>query len=162
MAFIINPLILLLDEPTIGLDENAKEIFRMILKDKKNEGRTILISSHQMDDIELMCSRILILEDGSIRYYGNSLGLLKTFKPINKMIVRYKGQIPELSDILYESCEIENDILTISYNTKYITAAEIINVIRKKALILDMKIKKPNLESVVIELQKMGEKEWMV
>lgn len=80
MAILHNPDILILDEPLNGLDpEGVHEVREMILTLKK-EGKTILLSSHILSEIEKICTHIGILDNGKIRYQGNIDTLMATIK----------------------------------------------------------------------------------
>jgi ABC-2 type transport system ATP-binding protein len=61
-----DPELLLLDEPTLGLDPAAREDLRRILRSLKTEGRTILLSTHLLEDVEEVCDRVLFLRDGRL------------------------------------------------------------------------------------------------
>lgn len=70
-ALLHNPSILFLDEPTIGLDIVVKSEIRDFLKDmNRDHGTTILLTTHDLQDIEALCSRVIMLDDGSIIYDG--------------------------------------------------------------------------------------------
>lgn len=60
------PDILVLDEPTNALDENGVSLIRSVLLEEKNRGATILIASHNKDDISLLCDQIYKMADGHI------------------------------------------------------------------------------------------------
>jgi ABC-2 type transport system ATP-binding protein len=66
VALVGDPEILLLDEPTLGLDPAARGDLRRILRQLRREGRTILLSTHLLDDVEEVCTRVLFLRDGRI------------------------------------------------------------------------------------------------
>ena len=71
-ALLHDPDVLFLDEPTIGLDANAKESIRGFLRTLNRElGKTVLLTTHDMDDIERLCSRVLVINDGCLRYDGS-------------------------------------------------------------------------------------------
>ena len=70
-ALLHNPSILFLDEPTIGLDVMVKAEIRSFLKDMNREhGTTVLLTTHDLQDIEALCSRVIMLDDGRIIYDG--------------------------------------------------------------------------------------------
>lgn len=69
-ALINDPKILFFDEPTSGLDPVAHRDIRNLIVHLKNEGRTIFLSSHQLSDVELVCDRVSILNQGKIRRLG--------------------------------------------------------------------------------------------
>ena len=73
LALIPNPKIVFLDELTTGLDVKARREVWEILTNLKNDGLTILLTSHFMDEIEVLCDCICILKKGKIRFYGTVL-----------------------------------------------------------------------------------------
>ncbi|NQZ84977.1 MAG: ATP-binding cassette domain-containing protein [Nanoarchaeales archaeon] len=71
-SFLHKPQIVFLDEPTIGLDANAKITIRSFLKEiNEKENVTIMITTHDMDDIEELCSRIVLIDKGEVAYSGS-------------------------------------------------------------------------------------------
>jgi ABC-2 type transport system ATP-binding protein len=75
-ALINDPKILFFDEPTSGLDPVAHRDIRNLIIHLKNEGRTIFLSSHQLSDVELVCDRVSILNQGKIRRLGSVTDLI--------------------------------------------------------------------------------------
>jgi len=69
-ALINNPDLLILDEPTSGLDPLGRMKVREIIQRLKNEGKTVLFSSHELGEVETVCDRVAILHDGEIRESG--------------------------------------------------------------------------------------------
>lgn len=65
-AFMNSPDVLLLDEPTSGLDPVMQEKFIEYIKKEKDEGKTILLSSHIFSEVEALCDRIAIIKEGKI------------------------------------------------------------------------------------------------
>jgi ABC-2 type transport system ATP-binding protein len=81
-ALLHRPEVLFLDEPTIGLDVVAKARVRTFLADvNRRRGTTILITSHDMDDIEALCSRVMIVNHGRIAYDGGLADLVQSVQP---------------------------------------------------------------------------------
>ncbi|HEY3560546.1 MAG TPA: ATP-binding cassette domain-containing protein [Kribbella sp.] len=81
-ALVHGPEILFLDEPTIGLDVVAKARVRSFLADvNRLRGTTILITSHDMDDIEALCSRVMIIDHGRLQFDGGLDDLVRTARP---------------------------------------------------------------------------------
>ena len=86
-AFVSRPKLLLLDEPTVGLDENAKQVFYELLKEREKEGVTVVFTSHDMAEVSKVCGRIALIDEGRIRYYGEEEQLMKKIAPINKILL---------------------------------------------------------------------------
>jgi len=76
LAFLFRPSILILDEPTAGLDPVAAEILKEKIQAEKKEDRTILITSHIMSDLDELCSHVVYLEEGKI-LFNDTIDLLK-------------------------------------------------------------------------------------
>jgi len=85
--------VLLLDEPTVGLDVNARRIlFHEILEIVKNENRTVVISSHQLDDLERLADQCAILAKGQLVAMAPMDGLLDRYRQVDVMMT---GRMPE-------------------------------------------------------------------
>ncbi len=74
-----DPQVILLDEPTTGLDVSAASIFRRLVIRLRDEGKTILFSSHNMGEIEKLCSRVVIMHKGRRRFEGTVDSLKKMY-----------------------------------------------------------------------------------
>jgi len=74
-----DPQVILLDEPTTGLDVSAANIFRRLVVQLRDEGKTILFSSHNMGEIEKLCSRVVIMHKGRLRFEGTIRTLKQQF-----------------------------------------------------------------------------------
>ncbi len=70
-AMLHNPELLILDEPTDGVDPVGRAEIREILSRLKDEGKSIFLNSHMLQEVELVCDRVVILEKGSVRHIGN-------------------------------------------------------------------------------------------
>ena len=76
-ALINNPDLLILDEPTSGLDPIGRMKVREIIQRLKNEGKTVLFSSHELGEVETVCDRVAILHLGKLRVEGRVNDLLR-------------------------------------------------------------------------------------
>ena len=152
-AFILNADLMILDEPDVGLDEEGKMIFEELVKERAEMGTTFLITSHNLTEVSNLCDRIAILSDGELTFYGSERVLRSQHLPVNTMTVVFDGPIPSIDDLPIVRYKIEGNNAAYDYNSKYITAAELINVLMKKTRILDVKIKKPDLEEIIINMK---------
>lgn len=81
-ALVHRPEVLFLDEPTIGLDVVAKARVRAFLAEvTRRHDTTILVTSHDMDDIEALCSRVMVIDHGRLQYDGSLSGLVRSARP---------------------------------------------------------------------------------
>ena len=76
-AIIHNPDIILFDEPTTGLDITASNVFRQLVMELKNQGKTIIFSSHIMEEVDLLCDHVAMIHKGDLVYHGSKEQLYK-------------------------------------------------------------------------------------
>ncbi len=99
-ALLHRPEIVFLDEPTIGLDVVAKARVRAFLADvNRIRGTTIVITSHDMDDIEALCERVMIINHGRIAYDGGLLDLVRDAQPRKLVRVAWAEPARELGSL---------------------------------------------------------------
>lgn len=78
LAFMFNPDVLILDEPTAGLDPLAAEILKEKIIAKRNSGSLILITSHLLSELEELVSQVIFMQEGSIKFHKNVMDLKAT------------------------------------------------------------------------------------
>jgi ABC-2 type transport system ATP-binding protein len=78
MSLVHDPEILILDEPTVGLDPPGRTQLLTLVRDLRNEGRRILVSTHIMQDADFLCDELLLLEAGTVAYSGPIRDLINT------------------------------------------------------------------------------------
>jgi ABC-type multidrug transport system ATPase subunit len=71
-ALLHRPLILYLDEPTANLDVHSAAIVRQILREQINQGGTVVLTTHNLKEVEEICDRVAILERGRLRFEGET------------------------------------------------------------------------------------------
>ena len=96
-AFIHNPELLILDEPFSGLDPLNTKRIKDILVDLKREGKTIILSTHQMDQVERMCDRILLINQGKRVLYGSLAEIKSNYK--ESVVVEYEGKLKRVEGV---------------------------------------------------------------
>lgn len=101
LAFLFNPPVLILDEPTAGLDPVSAEFLKEKIQQEKGNGKLIIITSHIMSDLDDLATEVVYLEDGSIRY-NNSVEALKDITGedrLGKAIARMIGSLEDKKNI---------------------------------------------------------------
>ncbi|WP_059173358.1 ATP-binding cassette domain-containing protein [Bacillus sp. FJAT-27445] len=76
-TLIHNPEIILFDEPTTGLDITSSNVFRQLVHQLKREGKTIVFSSHIMEEVSMLCDSVAMMHKGELVYHGNLEELYK-------------------------------------------------------------------------------------
>ncbi len=146
-----NPQILFLDEPTIGLDVIAKDKIRKFLLEINREKKTtIVLTTHDMDDIEELCRRIIILDQGKIVFDDHIVKLKEQFAKERVLEIefhRYYDTLDKINDITIFKTE-ENKKWIKFRKDKY-TAASIIANITKNYEIKDLSIHEPSVSDIV-------------
>lgn len=148
------PRLLILDEPTSGLDENAKDVFRRYLKRLAAGGVTVIISSHDLVDISEICDRIAVLDSGKLVYYGSEDMLIKKFMPVDKLLIKVDNRLPDVEDLPLLKYKVENNELTIEYNSNHITSAEILRTIMSQTSVTEVKVYKSDIADAIINMEK--------
>lgn len=93
-ALLHDPKVLFLDEPTIGLDIESKQNIRKFLRTVNGQGKSILLTSHDMDDVAEVCDRVIVINRGIIMFDG-SMGLLNKQYSTEKFVkLEFEGEIP--------------------------------------------------------------------
>jgi ABC-2 type transport system ATP-binding protein len=138
-----SPDLLFLDEPTVGLDINAKAEVRKFLKKLNQDGKTIILTSHDMDDIETVCERVIIIDEGKIKFDGSLTKLKAEFATHRFIKIQSTIEKKELEK-LGEVVEHDGQTSTLKVTTK---------TYQKKAseLLLDDRVKDLSIESIPLE-----------
>ena len=105
-ALISEPDILMLDEPTTGLDPQARHILWDRLFRLKEQGVTLVITTHYMDEAEQLCDRLVVMDKGKIMAEDSPAGLIKTYSTKEVLEVRFGSERnAEISEKLKQHCE---------------------------------------------------------
>jgi ABC-2 type transport system ATP-binding protein len=98
VTIIHDPELVILDEPFAGLDPVNTELLRGMLLDLKKQGKAIILSTHQMNQVEELCDRILMVNKGSAVLYGD-LGEIKSRYKGNSILLDYEGELGEITGV---------------------------------------------------------------
>ncbi len=152
------PELLLLDEPTNGLDENSKKALQEVLEERVKQGMTLVVASHNMREVSGICERIVLLEQGKLLYYGEERALLQQYAPMDSMWLKFSGTVPDIEDLPVAKYVVEGEELLLTYNSNYITASEILEVVLKQTSIREVSIQKPDLADVIFAIKAEADK----
>lgn len=152
MALLTPAKILLMDEPGIGMDAKAKEVFAKLLMEERARGRTILLSSHDITEIQNVSDRILLLDQGKVIFYGERERLYQKMAPENKLFLKLAGRYPDLQDLPYIRYEQEDDHLILTYDSSRVTAAELLQGILQSGIATKVSVIRPDLSEVITKI----------
>ena len=145
-----SPWLILLDEPTVGIDETGKRIFREQLLQKKELGATVLMVSEDRMEIEESCDRVILLDAGRLLYYGSKERLMRRYAPVNEMEIVFHGRIPDMEDLPLIKYSVEKNKMKFRYNENVIATLEIVNHVAAQTGIAQMHVVSPGLEDVIL------------
>lgn len=148
-AMLHSPEVLFLDEPTIGLDIGSKYALRKFVKDiNREKGTTVILTTHDLSDIEELCKRLIIINNGTLMEDGNLEDIVSRIAPYKTLVVEYYDD-----DIAkHDSCEIiftENNIAKYRFYKSEITAAKLIEELSEKKKIKDVSIEEAGIDDII-------------
>jgi ABC-2 type transport system ATP-binding protein len=156
LAIVNDPTIVILDEPTAGLDPQARLNVLELIKTLREQGRTIIFTTHYMEDAEKLCDRVAIIDEGKIididspqhliaHSHKSSRIAFNTATPLTPALLR---QIP-----FSEGLEINSEGYVLQTTNSPHTIMELIKWLEtEKQELVDLHVKRPSLEDVFIEL----------
>jgi len=161
-SFLHDPKVVILDEPTIGLDLIVKDKVRKLIRElNKRKNTTIILATHDMSDVEALCSRIIIIDKGKI-IYDDSLDKLKDrFKIYRKVKIRLKKdlietEIANLENLLFVkfgkslfSLNIISSFIEINFKPKDINVVDILQYVSNFCAIDDVSTEEPQTKDVI-------------
>jgi ABC-2 type transport system ATP-binding protein len=158
VALLHNPELLIMDEPTVGIDPQSRNHILDTVLELNKKGMTVIYTSHYMEEIEHICNRICIMDEGTIIEDGTKQQLLE--KLGNKRYISLKIQnlnkniiekIKEISNVI--DVKVKEDTLAIKVVHNNSIFKNIICAINdNEGVIVDIDIKEPNLESVFLNV----------
>lgn len=149
-ALLHDPRILYLDEPTIGLDVIAKTNIRRFLKELNEEKKTtVILTTHDMDDIEEVCDRLMMIDDGQIIYDGGLQAFSRQFGGGTMLEVEYRGDRAIVEDSRIQVVTCTDSSVTYQFDRTQVSLGEAVSLVAKQHDLKDMRIKEPELERTI-------------
>ncbi len=152
-ALLHDPEVLYLDEPTIGLDVVAKQRIRDFLRAINRErGVTIVLTTHDMADVEQLCSRLLIIDHGRLLYDGSLEGIRDRFGLERTLVVDLAGdenaagplEVPHAREV-----RADGPRRWLRFNRTETTASELIAAVAARYRLRDLTIEEPEIETII-------------
>jgi ABC-2 type transport system ATP-binding protein len=154
-ALLHRPRLVILDEPTIGLDVLSKQRLReFLVAERREHGTTLLLTTHDMGDVERLCDRVVLVDRGRTAYDGDLAGLSRTVGAQRVMTVDLAEAVPAAVLPLPEGAshlgeEGHGLRHRIGFNAERATAAAVLAAVSTAAEVLDLSIEEPDVEDVV-------------
>lgn len=154
IAMLHSPKVVFLDEPTIGLDVIAKERIREFIIEMNNNGTTFILTTHDLDDVEQLARRVIVVNNGDM-VYDDSVNALRTFFGNLKLVsLTTQNPLPEFSTMDGVTLKVRSSPCNaeLELDTGKLELNRFIQLINENCIISDMTIGQPQIESVIKEL----------
>jgi len=167
-ALIHNPKVLYLDEPTVGLDlvvkDKVREAIRVI---NEKYQTTVILTTHDIGDIEELCSRIIVIDEGKKIYDGGLAELKETYGTRRKVIMEMRAlqQAKELdwagifgkhSDVFSVEADEEKNLLSFIFDKNDLQVSDVISAAMNAAEVKDIQIQETELSEIVKAIYQHG------
>jgi ABC-2 type transport system ATP-binding protein len=160
-ALVHDPDLLILDEPTIGLDPNQIRHVRDLIKNLANK-RTVLISTHILPEVEMMCSRVIVIHKGQIRASDTAENLLRNHRAAGSMRIEAKNvgtdsrdvlsRVPGVKDVVEET-DGEYSVLTLRTDANADPSEDVMRIAMERHWrVRELTRRRATLEDVFVEL----------
>jgi ABC-2 type transport system ATP-binding protein len=158
-ALVHRPRLLVLDEPTIGLDMISKERLRHFLVAERAEfGTTLLLTTHDMGDIERLCDRVLVIDRGRLVFDGTLPSLAERVALQRVLVVDLPEPSPDLkvSAAAHIGSDLDGQRQRLAFSPKETTAARVLAEVSAVTEVVDLTLEEPAIEDIVRTLHGVG------
>ncbi len=155
-AMLHSPKILFLDEPTIGLDIEAKHSVRNFIRQINRElGITVILTTHDLDDVQQLCNRLIVINDGKKIEDGPLDILIDKMAPYRLLVVDMNEENTDFSHEAAQIIKTEGQRVWYRFEKNRITASQLISELSKKYAIKDISVEEPDIEEAIREIYKL-------
>jgi ABC-2 type transport system ATP-binding protein len=149
-ALLHDPALVVLDEPTIGLDVVSKHAVRDFLVTLNRErGTTVLLTTHDLDDVERLCERMMIIDHGRVIHDGGVAAFKETYGTHRTVVVDLVEAGPPLAVPHAAVARIDGPRQWLSFDRRETTAAAVVAAIVAQTAVHDLSIEEPEIEELV-------------
>jgi len=152
-ALVHRPPVIVLDEPTAGVDVELRQKLWSFIKELNDEGHTIVLTTHYLEEAEALCNRVAMMKSGKIVALDSTKNLLKEFSLKNLKVRLQKNSIKKITTLLKETPFLQEDDWCTFKLKKVSDASNIIEKLNSlKIQILDLKLIESDLENIFLKL----------
>ncbi len=159
IGLIHNPELLLLDEPTVGIDVQAKVNILDIIKNVGEQGTAVIFTTHQLAEVEQICSRIVIMDKGTLLAQGTMDELIRIVGGKEMVDVEGEFSANHFSEIIknqnhqgIEILSVSDNLANLAFDNTDLIPSMMEQLFKNQIVVSDLKIKSPNLEAVFLKL----------
>ena len=149
VTIIHDPKLIIMDEPFSGLDPVNTELMKNIVSDLRNDGKAIILSTHQMNQVEEICDRVLMVNDGREVLYGNIEDVKAKFRK-HSVQVNVDGEIGDLPGVIEKKLNKDSVELVLAEDT---TPQIILDRMREQGIGINrFEVKTPSLNEIFLNI----------
>ncbi|GAA3146812.1 ATP-binding cassette domain-containing protein [Streptomyces rameus] len=151
-ALLHDPDVLYLDEPTIGLDVVSKARVRAFLCELNTErGTTVLLTTHDLQDIEQLCSRVMVIDHGRLVYDGALAGLHEAGESERTLVVDLERELPPVEVPAARVVKVEGPRQWLAFPAGQ-SAAPLVAHLAARYPLVDLSVREPDIEAVIARM----------
>ncbi|MFE7132961.1 ATP-binding cassette domain-containing protein [Streptomyces sp. NPDC057638] len=148
-ALLHDPEVLYLDEPTIGLDVVSKAKVRGFLRELNAErGTTVLLTTHDLTDIEQLCRRVMVIDHGRLVYDGGLAGLHEIGGSERTLVVDLERELPPVTVEGARTVRVEGPRQWLAFPASA-SAAPLVAAVAERYPVVDLSVREPDIEAVI-------------
>ena len=152
-ALLHEPELVFLDEPTVGLDVVSKhEVRRFLAEINQEQGTTVLLTTHDLSDIEQLCRRMVIIDQGRVAYDGPLEAFRARYGTHRTVVVDLEADRPPLDIPATEVIEVAGPRQWLRFDRRETSASQVVTAIVAQTTIRDVAIEEPEIEDMVRNL----------
>lgn len=161
-AFLHNPKIVFLDEPTIGLDVSMKAKIRTLIHAlNKEKNTTVILTTHDMGDVDALCERIVIIDKGKMLYDNDIEHLKNFFGSYRTLKIRIDGDLKQQAEKIQQelsgfSVSADDEWISILVDEEKSKVMEVLSQLQKSYQIRDMQLEEISTEEVIKKIYEEG------
>jgi ABC-2 type transport system ATP-binding protein len=156
-ALLHDPTIVYLDEPTIGLDVVAKEAIRtFIARINTERGTTVILTTHDLADVERLCRRIVLIDRGALIYDGDVERIKTEYGRFRTLVVHFAEPVPQPSLDGAELVSLDGAVARFRFDRNRERADRLIRLASERYPVDDVSIQEPDLESIIRRIYREG------
>lgn len=156
-ALLHDPEIVYLDEPTIGLDVVAKEKIRQFLREINAERAvTLILTTHDLQDIEKLCPRMILIDGGRVVYDGPVAEIKRRFGTHRTLVVDLEGAPAEVAVPGATVVRRQNGRVWLRFNREELSASALISRVSSLYSIVDLTLEEPEIEGIISRIYQEG------
>ena len=161
-AFLHNPKIVFLDEPTIGLDVSMKSKIRILINAlNKEKNTTVILTTHDMGDVDALCQRIVIIDKGKMLYNNDIEHLKGFFGSYRTLKIRIDGDLKQQAEVIQKElpeflASADEEWISILVDEEKSKIMEVLHQLQKSHEIRDMQLQEISTEEIIKKIYEEG------